>query len=116
MKQYLVESEYNCNIEELKSMLIAEIKEETLSNNEDVNIVKCNIDLLEKVYKNSYNDNFIIEQLESFGYIVIKVKDITNNLQCLNDYIKNSITIKNAINIDKIIKAIEVIQKYMEVK
>ena len=88
---YIVDNEYYFTFKDLRESLIEEIKRDTLENNEDKDIVKSNMELLEKIYNDNYgyNENFIIEELRAFGYTIIKIQDIIYNLLVLKDFWKS---------------------------
>ena len=92
--RYIIDGEYLCNYENLVKNLIAEIKRDTLENNEDTTIVSNNMELLEQVYSKRnncclQNEEFIINELSLFGYSIVKVKDIESNLITLKHYLNN---------------------------
>ena len=108
---YLVDSQDIYYFEDLKRALINEIKRDTIENNEDTNIIESNFKLLEKVYNCGYDSNFIIKELELFGYNIIRVKDIQDNLLSLKNYWKYHSIVKteeneNIKNIDNLMKEI----------
>lgn len=106
---YIIDSQACVNFDGVKQDLILEIKRDTLENKEDENIVKNNMDLLEKVIKaNYFQERFVIEELEKFGATVLKVNDLVNGLIDLQNYYKN-VESNNANkeikdNIDKVLK------------
>lgn len=108
---YLVDSQDIYYFEDLKNALINEIKRDTIENNENTNIIESNFKLLEKVYTCGYNSYFIIEELEKFGYNIVRVRDIQDNLLSLKNYWKYHSIVKieeneNIKNIDNLMKEI----------
>lgn len=101
---YIVDSQDIYYFEDLKSTLINEIKRDTIENSEDSNIIESNFQLLERVYNCGYNSDFIIKELEKFGYNVVRVKDIQDNLLTLKTYWKYHSIVKEE---DEKIKNIE---------
>ena len=90
--KYIVDSEYLYSYDMLVKDLIEEVKRDTLENKEDQNIVSHNMDLLEKIYikrNNScyQNEEFIIKELDNFGYSIIRIRDIKDSLLILRDYL-----------------------------
>lgn len=99
------------SLEELKLDLINEIKRDTLENNDDKNIVKRNMELLEKVIKEN-NYTIIVKELEPFGYDIVKVKDIISYLYILRSFYNTSCLVSNTTEqvnkcIDELIENIE---------
>lgn len=108
---YLVDSQDIYYFEDLKRALINEIKRDTIENNEDTNIIESNFKLLENVYNCGYNSYFIIEELEKFGYNIVRVRDIQDNLLSLKNYWKYHSIVKteeneNIKNIDNLMEEI----------
>ena len=91
--KYIVDNNELWTYKDLKERLLSEIKQETIDNNEDIDIVKGNMDLLEKISGGNYvrviNEDYMVEQLESFGYEIIKQKDIEEILTCLKIFFGN---------------------------
>lgn len=106
---YVVDCQTTLNYEELKKDLINEIKRDTLENKENENIVKSNMDLLEKVIKaDIFQESFIIEELKKFGAMIFKVNDLVDNLTDLKNYYKNN-DITNGNN--ELVKNIDTVLK-----
>lgn len=106
---YVVDCQTTLNYEELKKDLINEIKRDTLENKENENIVKSNMDLLEKVIKaDIFQESFIIEELKKFGAMIFKVNELVDNLTDLKNYYKNN-DISNGNN--ELIKNIDTVLK-----
>lgn len=109
---YIVDSENIYYFEDLRARLINEIKRDTLENRDDKDIVQSNMELLEKVYslKNGYNEKFIVDELKAFGYSIMKVADLVDNLYTLKDYFNfHKIDDKCELvdDIEKVLKNIE---------
>lgn len=109
---YIVDSESIYYFEDLRTRLITEIKRDTLENRDDKDLVQSNMELLEKVYniKTGYNEKFIIDELKAFGYSIMKVADLVDNLITIKDYYSfNSIDKNNVLvnNIEQVLKDIE---------
>jgi hypothetical protein len=90
---YIVDSEYLYNYDKLVEDLIGEIKRDTIENIDNKEIVSNNMNLLEKVFlkRNNnclQNEQFIINELELFGYSINKVRDIEDNLLVLQKYLE----------------------------
>lgn len=90
--KYLVDGEYLYNYEELVHILINEIKRDILENTDDKDIVSNDMELLGKIYmkKNNYdlgNVNYIINELSMYGYEIVKLSDIQDNLITLKKYL-----------------------------
>ena len=112
---YIVDSESIYYFEDLRSSLLNEIKRDTIENSEDKGIVESNLKLLDKFYNNNYgyNENWIIEELIKFGYSIMKLKDLQDNLLTLKTYWKynGSKDINNEL-VDKVEKLNEEINNY----
>ena len=90
---YIVDNtSYIFDFQQLKETLIEEIKRETIENNEDKDIVKSNLELLEKIHndKYSWNESFIVEELKSFGYVITKVNNLIDNLVELKNFLNSN--------------------------
>lgn len=85
----MVDNQYLTNKEDLKNSLIGEIYRDTLENHNDKDIVKNNFDLLQKIYEKDNNIDFYINELELFGYDIVKYDKIISNLKDLQVYFKN---------------------------
>lgn len=101
---YIVDNEKMYYFEDLREELIKEIKGDLLENVNDKDIVKNDLELLEKVLniKYGYDEKFIINELQLFGVHIVKINDVLSNLEDLKAYFKfNSISEENEL-IDKI--------------
>lgn len=82
------------DLSQLRESLINDIKRDTIENgSEDSDIIKYNLELLEKLYSNDnykYNEDFIIEELKAFGYRITKVDSITSNLLELKYFMESN--------------------------
>ena len=88
-KAYIVDCCKLVNYCELKDDLIQEIKEDTIVNIEYEDIVKANMDLLEKVVKADLSGaRFVEEELEKFGANILKVNDLVDDLTRLKIFFK----------------------------
>lgn len=79
-------------LKDLKEDLIKEIKRDTLENIADESIVENNMNLLQKVFENENRIgyvNFLIEQLELFGYEIMEIYILKEDLKALYNYYKN---------------------------
>ena len=71
---------------DLRDCLIQEIKRDTLENTDDKDIVKNNLEMLEKIMKDSMTTEKVIKELNLFGYIVTSVQNTISSLSCLIDF------------------------------
>ena len=87
---YIVDSENIYYFEDLRKSLINEIKRDTIENREDKDIVESNLNILERVYdiNYGYNENWVIRNLVDYGYSIMKLKDLQDNLLTLKTYFK----------------------------
>ena len=107
---YIVDNtSYIFDFSQLKESLIKEVKRDTIENgSEDSNIIKSNLDLLEKIYSDNYgyNENFIIEELKAFGYEITKIDSIVSGLLELKYFMENNNKKDIVDKIDDLLKEI----------
>lgn len=94
-KLYIVDNtSYIFDLSQLRESLINDIKRDTIENgSEDSDIIKYNLELLEKLYSNDnyrYNEDFIIEELKAFGYRITIVGKIVNDLEELKYFMESN--------------------------
>ena len=86
MKKYIVCDEYSdyksiSDYNDLKVLLIDEIERDTFENTEDENIVKNNFKVMRKLATEKTEDmNYLKEQLMSFGWYVMDLTSLQNDL------------------------------------
>lgn len=103
------------SIEELKLELINEIKRDTKENADNENIVINNMNLLEKVLKNTWNKKLIIDELELFGAYVTDIAHTKFLLHDILCYYNNNNIVGNYDNeIQNLEKVIADIEKIFE--
>lgn len=111
MSKFIIDSMKVSTLDELVTDLVNEIKRDTKENASDENIVTNNMNLLEKVLKNTWNKKLIIDELELFGAYVTDishVKFLLHDILCY--YNNNNVvgTYENEIkNLEKVITDIE---------
>lgn len=107
---YIVDNtSYIFDLSQLRESLINDIKRDTIENGkEDSDIIKSNLELLEKIYSDNYkyNEDFIIEELKAFGYVITKVDSITSNLLDLKYFMESNNKKDIVDKIDTLIKEI----------
>lgn len=86
---YLVDDTGICTFEKLKEELISQVKRDTLENLDDKDLVNRNMDLIVKVKDFNASEDFIIKELELFGYEITPLTQIKRNLINLRDYFNN---------------------------
>lgn len=114
---YIVDGESIYYFEDLRTRLIEEIKRDTIECREDKDIVENNLKLLEKVYNNNYgyDERFVINELKQYGYDIMKLKDIKDNLLTLKVYFNhNSSKDMNNELVQDINKVLEDINNYFK--
>ena len=90
---YLVSDNYGdfrelMNYKEVKDMLVDELVEDTIENYDDKDIVKSNVELLSKMCKNDTMDiNYLIDNLQSYGWHVLNVFDIQKGINDIREYV-----------------------------
>ena len=89
-KHYILCDDYSefkelSNDNDLKELLIEEIESDTFVNFEE-NVVKSNFKVLKKLALGDYNIKYIIEQLEGFGWYVLDLCDLQENLSTYQAY------------------------------
>lgn len=87
MKNYLLFDDYSdyvdtSSYEDLKRLLIDDIEEDTFNNFEE-NVVKSNFKLMKKLTEEKYNADFIIQELKGFGWNIIDLNEIEEDLRKL---------------------------------
>lgn len=72
----------------LEELLIHELQDSIDENCKDnVDLVKDNVEVLSKLAQEDYtDDNYIIEQLENFGYGVLNLSILSNMLTTFQQY------------------------------
>lgn len=114
---YLIFDEYSeytdiRNYKQLKELLIDELEEEISNNADDKDIIKNNFKIMRDLTSDKFNDDLIIKELKGFGWNIIDLTDLKNNLMIYKEY-KNSMAdslgknIQNINCIEQIIKMIE---------
>lgn len=90
---YLVSDDYGdfkeiINFKELKEMLIDEIVEDTRNNYQEYEILDMNVKQLGKIAKdNDMSIDYIIENLNSYGWHVLNIFDIQDEVNSLREYV-----------------------------
>lgn len=97
------------NFKELYELLVSEIVEDIKANSKDYEIVKVCAEQLGKLAKNNLvNENYVIENLQSYGWDIYNISDIKDTLNILKDfYSKNN-------NVEDFDKVIEILSKSKE--
>lgn len=90
---FLVSDDYGdfkkiMTFKELKEMLIEEIEEDTKLNYTEYEIVECNVRQLGKIAKNDniMTQNYVIDNLKSYGWHVQSLFDLQVALNDLREY------------------------------
>lgn len=79
------------NYKELKEMLIDELVEDTKQNSNDEEILSLNMKQLGEIAKSeNTNVKYIIENLESYGWIVKDLQDIHYSLNSIRKYLSEN--------------------------
>ena len=94
---YLVSDDYGdfkevMNYKQLKELLASEITFDTIENHVDYDIVANNVGILYDIIKDNYKYNYLIENLNSYGYHIVNIFDIQQGINNLREYVarKNS--------------------------
>ena len=75
------------NFKELYELLVSEIVEDIKANTNEHEIVKVCTEQLGKLAKNNLvNENYVIENLESYGWDIYNISDIKDKLNILKDF------------------------------
>lgn len=94
MKQYLVVDVYGdykeeMNYKDLKQLLIEELARDTKDNYREWEIVSINVEMFSKLALEDYTStDYLIEQLEGYGYKVIDLLDTQRDLEDIKVYFK----------------------------
>ena len=108
MKQYLVVDVYSdykeeMNYKDLKRLLVEELSRDTKDSYKEWELVSANVEIFSKLVLEDYTPvDFILEQLESYGYKVIDLLDTRRDLEDIKVYFKG----KNAAAFDNVIDMI----------
>lgn len=95
---YLVSDDYGdfkkiMNYKQLYEMLIDEIVEDIKQNFNEYDVLKACADQLGNLAKNNLvNENYIIDNLESYGWHVINILDIQKGINDLREYVARKST------------------------
>lgn len=115
MSKFIVDSMKISTIDELATDLVNEIKRDTKENADNENIVYNNMNLLEKVLKNTWNKKLIIDELELFGAYVTDIAHTKFLLHDILCYYNNNNIVGNYDNeIQNLEKVIADIEKIFE--
>ena len=96
MKKYIVCDEYSnykqiTDEKGLKEFLVEDLKRDTFeSGKDDFEIVKNNFKVMEKLMYNDYTFDYLKEQLMSFGWYILDLTELQNNLASFQAY-KNGV-------------------------
>ena len=88
MKSFIVCDDYSdykeiMNEKDLIRLLLKDIKEDTLENYNDKDIIKSNFEIMEKLVLNDYTIDYLKEQLQSYGWYI---QDLWKLLQDLSNF------------------------------
>ena len=86
----LIDNDYFDDLEGIKRTLINEVERDTISNREDKSIVENNLEMLEDIFTRDNTIDYYINELKLFGYYIVKLEDIMNNLKDLEEYFKKN--------------------------
>lgn len=120
MKHYIINDAYSDykNITDekgLKEYLIEDLKRDTLENGEeDFNIVKNNFEVMEKLALNNYDFKYLKEQLESFGWYVMDLHQLQQDLSNYQAFKHGTGIPSGCIPKDCIYETLEMIDKDMK--
>ena len=94
MKQYLVVDVYSdykeeMNYKDLKRLLIEELARDTKDSYKEWEIVSINVEIFSKLALEDYTPvDYLLEQLEGYGYKVIDLLDTQRDLEDIKVYFK----------------------------
>lgn len=91
MKRFIVCDDYSdykniMSEKELKALLVEDIKNDTLENIDDRDIVENNFEIMEKLALNTYTIDFLIKELESCGWYVQDLWQLQQDLSNFQTY------------------------------
>ena len=89
----------------LKNLLKEEVVRDTLENYQNYNIVRNNINILEKLIEKEFDLEYITKELLGFGFYVLDLTQLKININDLREYYARDNSDLNAF--DKIIEIID---------
>jgi hypothetical protein len=120
MKHYILCDEYS-NYSEiadekgLKWALIDELRNDTFNNGEeDFDIVKSNFEVMKKLALNDYDFNYLKGQLESFGWYIMDLHQLQQDLSNYQAFKHGTGIPSGCIPKDCIYETLEMIDKDMK--
>lgn len=96
MKRFIVYDEYSdyktlTDEKGLIEILMEDLKRDTLESGEDdFNIVKNNMDVIEQLVYKSYTISYLIKELASFGWVVKDLISLHSDLTDFKTYMNNN--------------------------
>lgn len=93
-KNYLVVDIYGdykelMNYKGLKQLLLEELVRDTKDNYKEWDIVSTNVDMFSKLANEDYTSiDYLVEQLEGFGFKVIDLLETQRDLEDIKEYFK----------------------------
>lgn len=92
------------SFKELKDLLISEVIDDLKNNRDDYDIVVDCTDILKCLANGNYSEKYIIDNLQGFGWEIINLTQLKNNLYSLKEYFKGT---NNTSSFDNVINMIE---------
>lgn len=92
MKQYIVIDDYSdytkkLDYRGLKELLVEQLITDTTENHEDFDVVKVNLEVMEKLALEDYSEiKYLKEQLKSYGWTVLDLHDLQKDLVAFQAY------------------------------